>query len=102
SLVEEFGGTIWPTGPRQRGNGVDHHPQLVCRCLPDSVYVSFCVGVHTLSSFRQTNNAERTAKREATIAGKRGSHALRHVRSLLCFAPFFMERLCVLTLPLLA
>jgi hypothetical protein len=31
ALVEEFGGAIWPTGPRQRGNGVDHHPKLVFR-----------------------------------------------------------------------
>src|SRR5262249_26774308 len=32
--------------------------------------------------------------------GKGRSYALRHVRSLLCLALFFMERLCVLTLPL--
>src|ERR1700675_2005958 len=31
SLVEEFGGAIRPAGPRQRGNGVDHHPQLIFR-----------------------------------------------------------------------
>src|SRR5712692_2155982 len=31
SLVEEFGGAIWPTGPRQRGDFVDHHPKLVFR-----------------------------------------------------------------------
>ena len=53
-MVEEFGGSIWPTGPRQRGNGVDHHPQWVSRFLPYSVSVCVCVGVHTLSSFRQS------------------------------------------------
>src|SRR2546427_6648397 len=55
SLVEEFGGGIWPTGPRQRRHLVDHHPQLVFRFLLYSVSVFFGVGVHTLASFRQSD-----------------------------------------------
>src|SRR5262245_31321819 len=55
ALVEECGGAIRPAGPCQRGNDVDHHPQLVFRFLPSSVSVFCCVGVHTLSSFRQSD-----------------------------------------------
>src|SRR5215510_14560496 len=55
ALVDEFGSTIWSAGPRQRGNGVDHPPQWVFRFLPSSVSVFCCVGVHTLSSFRQSD-----------------------------------------------
>src|SRR5262249_15797286 len=32
ALVEKGGGAIRPTRPRQRGDAVEHHPQVLSRC----------------------------------------------------------------------
>ncbi len=33
ALVEQGGGAIRPTRPRQRGDAVEHHPQVLSRCV---------------------------------------------------------------------